>query len=217
MISEIHENAVIYAEMLWEFCSIEPFDSQQQRLKKMDAVVTLGSSYLQVAEYAANIASSKLTETIVFSGNRGPNTMLWDKTEAEVFAERAESLGFKGRKILETRSNNTGDNIKNSFNDLKEAGIEVKSLGLIGLPPVKRRILAIAQKILPNDIEVSVLAPNLKIRDFDQSKLYPILRGEIDRLQRYSKPPFEFQSPVEIPKFILNCDRLLDLLGYPKR
>ncbi|MCV5246818.1 YdcF family protein, partial [Escherichia coli] len=72
----------------------------------------------------------KLAPLIVFSGGEGRFTDgLFEKSEAETFADIARLAGVPSDAILvETRSTNSGENVRFTEQLLKEKGIQCESI-----------------------------------------------------------------------------------------
>src|SRR5688500_10681766 len=96
------------AKILWEYNSL--YDP----IKKSDCIFVMGSHDIRVAQRGAELFLQNVAPLIVFSGNVGKLTEgLWEKTEAEVFAEEAIRLGVPKESILiEKEATNTGENVQ---------------------------------------------------------------------------------------------------------
>ena len=99
------------AKILWEYMRLN------QVLDVADCILGLGSHDTNIAKRCAELYHENLGDYIIFSGGLGKLTKkLWNKSEAEKFAEIAISLGVPKDKIYgENTSTNTGDNFIENF------------------------------------------------------------------------------------------------------
>lgn len=91
-----------------------------------DAIFTLCSFDLRVAHCAVDLFNCGQGQYLIFSGGYGEITSeLFDKPEAEVFADVALKRGVPEEKIiLETKSTNTGENVRFTYELLHTMGLE---------------------------------------------------------------------------------------------
>ena len=96
------------AQVLWDYHHING------PVEKSDCIVGLGSYDLRVAERCADLYHGRWAPLILFTGHLGNWTQrMWDRSEAEIFAERAIARGVPADKImLETKSTNIGENVR---------------------------------------------------------------------------------------------------------
>jgi hypothetical protein len=92
------------AKILWECNNLN------HPVRAADCILALGSPDIRVAHRAVDLFLQDFAPWIIFSGNLGRLTEdMWDRPEAEIFAEEALRMGVPKDKILiETRSTNTG-------------------------------------------------------------------------------------------------------------
>lgn len=113
-----------HIEILWEYMQLK------HKLKPADCLFVMCSNDLRVAEHAAKIYHQKFAPLIVFSGGEGRFTDgLFERSEAETFADIAKLAGVPSEAILlETKSSNSGENVRFTELLLKEKGISCDSL-----------------------------------------------------------------------------------------
>jgi uncharacterized SAM-binding protein YcdF (DUF218 family) len=131
-----------HIETLWDYMQLK------HQLKPADCLLVMCSNDLRVAEHAAKLYQQKLAPLIVFSGGKGRFTDgLFDKSEAEIFAEIAQAAGVPGDAILlETQSTNSGENVRFTHQLLENSGILCDSVILVQKPFMERRAIATFEK-----------------------------------------------------------------------
>ncbi|XP_061198194.1 uncharacterized protein SCO4629-like [Saccostrea echinata] len=99
-----------------------------------DVILVLGNHDLRTVEHAAMLWRQGMAPWILFSGKEGANTRgKWKKSEAEIFKDRAISLGVNKNKILlEPKATNTGENVSFSYNILKQRNLLPKKKDTFG-------------------------------------------------------------------------------------
>lgn len=200
------------AKVIWDF------NTQQEPISKSDCILVLGSNDLRVAQRGANLFLQGYAPLIIFSGNVGRLTKgLWNKPEAEMFADVALKMGVPRNNIfIENKSTNTGENILFTNQLLKEHGLSPKSFIIVTKPHMEYRALATFKKFLP-DVQGFVTAPEISFEEYPNellSKEYVIniMVGDLQRLQIY--PAKGFSAPVDIPKSVLEAYEKLVARGY---
>lgn len=131
-----------HIETLWDYMQLK------HQLKPADCLLVMCSNDLRVAEHAAKLYQQKLAPLIVFSGGKGRFTDgLFDKSEAETFAEIAQAAGVPSDAILlETQSTNSGENVRFTHQLLEDSGILCDSVILVQKPFMERRAIATFEK-----------------------------------------------------------------------
>ena len=131
-----------HIETLWDYMQLK------QELTPADCLFVMCSNDLRVAEYAAKLYQQKLAPLLVFSGGEGRFTDgLFDRSEAETFAEIAKLAGVPNEAILiETQSSNSGENVRFTEQLLIEKGVNCESLILVQKPFMERRAIATFEK-----------------------------------------------------------------------
>ncbi|KAJ7252104.1 DUF218 domain-containing protein [Mycena haematopus] len=174
-------------------------------LKPADAIFTLCSLDIRVAERAAQLFHEGYGEYIIFSGNVGAlSTGRFAVTEAEAFAAVARQLGVPDDKIVvEPRATNTGENVRFTHALLQEKGLAPKSFVLVQKPYMERRTYATFVKQWPDPTtEFSVTSPQMgwdEYPDADNPRelVTSIMVGDLVRIKDY--PAKGFQIPQAIP------------------
>ncbi|EHH0795332.1 YdcF family protein [Vibrio vulnificus] len=129
-------------ELLWQYMQL------QHRLTPTDCLLVMCSNDLRVAEHAVNLYKQGYAPYILFSGGEGRFTEgLFEKSEAETFAELAKASGVPEEAILlETKSSNSGENVRFSEQLLIDKGLVFESFILVQKPFMERRALATFEK-----------------------------------------------------------------------
>ena len=202
------------AKKLWNY------HRMNYKLEKADCILVLGSHDIRIAERGAQLFLEGWAPILIFSGGVGRLTAgLWNKPEAEVFADIALKMGVPKDKILiENKSTNTGDNIIFTMNLLKEKGLDPKSFIVVQKPYMERRAFATFKKILP-DKKLIVTSPQISYEDYPNEKLnkdkvITVMVGDLQRIKIY--PDKGFQIPQEIPEDVWQAYETLVKAGYDK-
>ena len=184
-----------------------------------DAVIVLGSKYLDVARLAGALCAQHRYPVVVFSGNRGRHTADWPATEAETFERIARPvLPAATRVLLETEATNTGDNIRFSLRLLAEHGIAARDVLLIQNPTMTRRALATfgiehpgarATAVSPGAFNDYLVSPDAARSLLDD------LVGNLQRILVY--PARGWQTAQPVPELVLSAYRLLLSRGYDRQ
>lgn len=208
------EHLYQHLETLWNYMQLN------QPPQAADCLVVLGSNDVRVAEVAAQLYHQKLAPIIVFSGGAGRLTEgLFDKSEAETFAEVARDCGVPAHAIiLETEASNTGENIVFSHRQLKTRGIDAKQLLLVQKPYMERRAIATFEKQWPEEYErVAVTSQAGSLLDYinediDLDLVVTAMLGDFERIKIY--PEKGFQTAQDIPAHVENAYQQV-LKQYP--
>jgi len=201
-------------KIIWDYHHLN------HQLRKADCIFALGSNDIRVAEYAAKLFLQNYAPFIIFSGGAGVLTKdIFNKPEAEIFADIAIRLGVPKEKIIiENKSTNTGENVQFTKEMLKERGLDFNSFILIQKPYMERRTYATFKKIWPEK-EFIVSSPKISYEDYpneaiSKDKLINIMVGDLQRIKVY--PEKGFQIYQEIPDKVLEAYEKLVSLGYDK-
>ncbi|MBF9014292.1 MULTISPECIES: YdcF family protein [unclassified Oceanispirochaeta] len=200
------------ARRLWDFHHIN------HDIEKSDLIFVLCSHDLRVADYAASLFLKDLAPYILFSGGMAHHgDMLetgWGKSEAEMFADRAEAAGVpRDRMILECHAENTGENVLLSEIILKEKGIPHQNILAVQKPYMERRAFATIKVHWPGK-KLKITSPPINFDDYpnnDVSKdeLINIMTGDLQRIIEY--PARGFQIKQKVPQEIMEAySSLLD-------
>ena len=185
------------ARVLWDYLRMG------QALEPCDLILVLGSNDVRVAEHGARLFLQGLAPRILFSGNAGVLTrQLFDRPEAEVFADVARRMGVpEEAMLLETRSTNTGENIRFSRELLAAHGLDPQRFIVVQKPYMERRAYATFMRQWPGK-EIRMASPPLDWDRYPNALLtrevvLPLMVGDLQRIRLY--PEKGFQIPQEIP------------------
>ena len=200
------------ANILWDYNNLN------QPVKKADCILVLGSSDIRVAQRGAELFLQGFAPLIIFSGNVGRLTEgMWDKPEAEIFAEEAMRMGVPKDKILiESTSTNTGENILFTMQLLDKNHISIRSLILVQKPFMQRRAYATFKKLWPEK-QLSVTAPQIPFMEYpndviSKDMMITIMVGDTQRMKLY--PEKGFQIPQDMPEEVWNAYEELVRRGF---
>ena len=172
---------------------------------------------LGVADYCAELYLQGYAQKLMFSGKSGNWTQgRWNKTEAEIFAERANAQAIPlGEIILEKSATNLGENIRYSRTIIEQISPSVSEVILVTKPNTTRRAYATFMVNWPQ-MPVRVLAPKRAFNDLlvghSQEDLIHELVGDTQRIIDY--PQRGFQIPQEIPAHMLQAFEFLSQAGF---
>jgi uncharacterized SAM-binding protein YcdF (DUF218 family) len=211
---EIRESA----ERLWDY------HHMNHRLERAEVILVLCSHDTAVAERGAALYLEGWAPLLVFSGGLGVITKnLWSEPEAELFAQVARGMGVPGERILvETRSTNTGENVRFTRELLAGRGPEPQSLVLVQKPYMERRAYATFKRYWPGP-RVFVTSPQVSFAEYLQNysnsaltedDVVGIMVGDLQRVRVY--PEKGFQIPQEIPADVWAAYEELVRAGYDK-
>jgi uncharacterized SAM-binding protein YcdF (DUF218 family) len=211
--SSPNPRALRLGSRLWDYLHV------REPLVPGDAILVLGSSDVRSADHGARLWLDGAAPWLVFSGGRGPLTREWARTEAEVFADRAAALGVpRERMLLETRSTNTGENLRFTRELVDDRGLELERWVLVHAPYLGRRARATFRLCFPA-VPVCVSTPLLTFEthattELDREFLLHRLAGEVHRMLEY--PSRGYQAPEEVPADVVEAWRGLVALGYDR-
>lgn len=189
-------------------------------LKKADMIFVLCSYDLRVAERAAQVWHEGLAPLVTISGGGHLKGLTgdWERSEAEEFADVMKRKGVPREKmLLETKSENTGDNAKLSLELWREKGLDPKVLIAVQKPFMERRTYATLKVWMP-DKEIMVTSPQLSFEawvaggDVDRKQTMDIIVGDLYRIKEY--PTRRFQIHQDIPDDVWSAHEYLTEHGY---
>ncbi|MEN8680901.1 MAG: YdcF family protein [Akkermansiaceae bacterium] len=185
------------AGIIWDYHLLN------QQLEPCELIWALGSVDLRVADRVAELWHAEMAPLIVMSGGLGNFTSgIFEKPEADLFAERAIALGVPEEVILiENRSTNTGENVRLTRELLESRGISVSRVIAVQKPNMERRTFATIRKQWP-EVEVSVTSPQFSLEDYcnevlPKEILIHVMVGDLQRIMEY--PELGFMIEQEIP------------------
>jgi uncharacterized SAM-binding protein YcdF (DUF218 family) len=204
-----------FARIIWDYHHLN------HALEKADCIIVLGSHDTRVAERGAEVFLGGWAPRIVFSGNLGALTSaIWQRPEAEIFAEVAVEMGVPRERILvERQSTNTGENVDFSRKLLLETGVHPEKAIVVQKPYMERRSYATFRKRWP-ELEVIVTSPQL---DFDaypteaitRDDVIHIMVGDLQRILLYAERGW--QIPQDVPAEVREAYAGLVEAGYTRR
>jgi len=208
MISEVDR----LAQKVWDYHHLN------HRIEKSDVILVMGSHDIRVAERGAELFLEHWAPILIFSGGLGNLTHgVWDRPEADLFAEIAVRMGVPRERILiENRSTNTGENIHFTKDLLAGLHLDPKKFILVHKPYMERRAFATFRKVWPEK-EALVTSPQLSWKDYpnheiSQLEVIGIMVGDLQRIRLYAARGF--QIPQEIPEDVWAAGQDLIQLGY---
>ncbi|MEZ9231162.1 YdcF family protein [Vibrio amylolyticus] len=188
-----------HIETLWDYMKMGHKPAQS------DLIFVLCSNDLRVASHAAKLYLEGYAPKILFSGGMGRFTDgLFDKTEAETFADIAKDAGVPSEAIsLETEATNTGENITLGYEVMIRKNLAHQKLLLVQKPFMERRSYATFMKQWPTQCE-RVLVTSSSESFFDyicpDMPLDMVLKAMIEDYERIKNYPAKgFQIEQHIP------------------
>ena len=211
------KKVIKHATKIWNYMLLN------HKLKRADYIVGLGSSDIGVAKRSAQVYLSEFAPWLIFSGGKGAFTKGWNMPEAKRFAQIAIQLGVpKNRILLETKSTNTGENIRFTYELIKKQGKLSKCLIIVTKPYMERRVFATFKKQWPlKQTEIIVTSTAMSFDEyveysgFDVDYVVNMLVGDLQRIMLY--PKMGFQISQEVPDSVLKAYKKLIELGYTER
>jgi uncharacterized SAM-binding protein YcdF (DUF218 family) len=204
------------AEVIWDYHQLH------HAITTGDAILVLCSHDTIVAERGAELYLEGRAPLLIFSGGSGAITSrVWEEPEANLFARIAVRLGVPDDRILiETRSTNTGENVRFTRDLLAERRLNPRSFILVQKPYMERRAFATFRKVWP-DVPLQVTSPRLSFRDYlaryahealSAHDIISIMVGDLQRIRVY--PERGYQIPQEIPEDVWAAFEALVAAGY---
>ncbi|ELB2756912.1 YdcF family protein [Vibrio alginolyticus] len=204
-----------HIETLWDYMQLK------HELKPADCLFVMCSNDVRVAEHAAKLYHQKLAPLIVFSGGEGRFTDgLFEKSEAETFAEIAKMSGVPSEAILlETESTNSGENVRFTEQRLKEEGKQCSSFILVQKPFMERRAIATFEKQWQSPYtQLQVSSAALPFFEYinEDMPLMMVLEALMEDFSRVkSYPEKGFQTKQNIPQQVESSYQvLLERFGF---
>lgn len=200
------------AQVVWDYHRLG------HALKPADLLFVLGSHDLRVAEHAADLFHRKLAPRVVLSGGFGiRKASPWAKSEAEMFAEVLRERDVPESAILlESRSTNTGENVRFTRELLAARGLVVQSVIAVQKPYMERRTYATIRKQWP-DVALRVSSPSLTFAAYCDSTLslrdiIEFMVGDLQRIIEY--PQRGFMIAQEVPEAVRCAYDVLVAAGF---
>ncbi|XP_060557970.1 uncharacterized protein SCO4629-like [Ruditapes philippinarum] len=198
----VSEQEIMLARVIWDYMKLNHV------CQKSDVILCMCSYDIRVADKAASLFLQGMGDWLVISGNTGKLTEnLWTEPEAIIFAERARQLGVSDEKIiLETKSTNSGENVRFTHKILSEKKMHPQSFILVQKPYMERRAYATFMKQWPDALPpeaVVVTSPDIDLLDYPNeatgtlSDVISVIVGDLARIKLYED--IGFQIPQTIP------------------
>jgi uncharacterized SAM-binding protein YcdF (DUF218 family) len=179
----------------------------------------------RVAERGAQLLLDEWAPLLVFSGGLGVITRtLWDRPEADRFAEIAVKMGVpEGRILIENQSTNTGENVRFTQQLLTARAINVTTLIVVQKPYMERRSYATFKKVWPEP-HLIVTSPRVTLDEYlshysnaslSTDDVISIMVGDLQRIRVY--PGKGFQIHQDIPDDVWEAYESLVKAGYGGR
>jgi uncharacterized SAM-binding protein YcdF (DUF218 family) len=206
------------AEKLWQY------HHMNHRLERSDAVLVLCSHDTAVAERGAQLYLEGWAPLLIISGGLGAITRsMWSRPEAELFAAVAVEMGVPAESIVvESRSTNTGENVRFTRELLAERGLKARSFILVQKPYMERRAYATFRNYWP-EARAVVTSPQVSFEEYlkgysnralTEDDVVSIMVGDLQRVRLY--PAKGFQIPQEIPEDVWAAYEELVRAGYDR-
>lgn len=199
-----------HATTLWNFLCADRVH------QPCDLIVVCGSYDLRVCEHACLLYQRGIAARMLMTGNRGNWTrFLWDRPEAEVFAERAQALGVPAQHLLlETRARNFAENIAHA----RAMCPQVRTATFVTKPNSVRRV-ALTQPIQWPGLVCHVDAPAFSFPDAVSNQIGVLglieeMVGDVGRILHY--PTLGFQLPLPVPDAVFVAWRALIADGFDR-
>ncbi len=212
------DNTLTLAEIVWDYHQLH------HDISTADAILVLCSHDTIVAKRGAELFLEDRAPLLIFSGGSGAITgRLWKEPEADLFARVALDLGVPAdRMLIESRSTNTGENVRFTRDLLKARGLDPRSFILVQKPYMERRAFATFRMLWP-DVPVQVTSPRIGFREYlaryahdtlTPDDVISIMVGDLQRIRLY--PAKGFQIPQVIPERVWAAYEALAAAGYDR-
>lgn len=206
----------------------------------VDAIFCLCSLDLRVAQRAAELYLNGHGRWLIFSGGLGKVTaglpLFQHNPEAVVFARVAREMGVpEERIIVESKSTNTGENVRLTHALLSERGLlqddmsdrddSIRSFVLVQKPYMERRTYATFMKQWPGisskegeqRFKFTVASPQLEFSEYPDEHnprelIINLMVGDLVRIRDY--PAKGYQIPQDIPEEVWEAGRRLIAAGF---
>ena len=204
----------VLAKKLWDYHHLN------HSLIPSDIILVLGSHDTRVAERGAELYLKGYSSLLLFSGGLGRLTKdMWQKTEAELFAEIACKMGVpKDAVLIEGESTNTGENILFTQRLLRKLNLDPKSFIVVQKPYMERRSYATFKKHWPAK-DILVTSPQISFEEYANDEIplehvISIMVGDLQRIKIYPEKGFQIFQPI--PDDVWQAYNELVALGFDK-
>jgi uncharacterized SAM-binding protein YcdF (DUF218 family) len=204
------------AETVWHYHHLN------HELSSADAILVLCSHDTVVAKRGAELLLQRFAPLLIFAGGFGSITRrFWREPEAERFAQIAIGMGVPAEQVLtETRSTNTGENIRFTKQLLAARQLDPQSFIVVQKPYMERRSYATFRKIWPEK-DLVVTSPQVSFTEYlgngshdelTADDVVSIMVGDLQRIRVY--PDKGFQIAQDIPEDVWQAYEELVRAGY---
>ena len=204
-----------FARIVWDYHHVH------HTLEPAECIIVLGSHDTRVAERGAELLLAGWAPRLVLSGNLGALTRgLWDRPEAEIFADVAAAAGApRERMLIENRATHTGENVDFSRELLARHGIHPRTAIAVQKPYMERRTLATFQTRWP-ELRTIVTSPPIEFDHYPNESIpredvIHIMVGDLQRLMVYAAKGWS--AAQEIPAEVEEAYAALVAAGYTRR
>jgi uncharacterized SAM-binding protein YcdF (DUF218 family) len=211
-------NKIELAKVVWDYSHM------RHSIEKADCILVLGSHDTRVAERGAQLFLENFADTLIFSGGLGRLTDgMWDRAEADIFADIAMKMGVpENNIIIENKSTNTGENIVFTRRILEAQNLNFNKFIVVQKPYMERRAYATFKKHWPEKY-IMITSPQISFEDYCNSskvesinmdEVINIMIGDLQRIEVYPKKGFQIYQ--EIPDYVWSAFQQLVEMGYTK-
>lgn len=202
----------VLARKVWDYHHLN------HRVEKADVILVMGSHDLRVAERGAQLFLEHWSPLLILSGGLGRLTRgLWDRPEADRFAEIAARMGVpREAMLIENLSTNTGENVRFARDLLASVHVNPQKFILVHKPYMERRAFATFRKVWPEK-QALVTSPQTTFEDYPNQEISKrdvigIMVGDLLRIRLYSA--MGYQIPQEIPPDVWAAGQELIQMGF---
>lgn len=202
----------VLARKVWDYHHLN------HRVEKADVILVMGSHDLRVAERGAQLFLEHWAPLLILSGGLGRLTRgLWDRPEADRFAEIAARMGVpREAMLIENLSTNTGENVRFARDLLASVHVNPQKFILVHKPYMERRAFATFRKVWPEK-QALVTSPQTTFEDYPNQEISKrdvigIMVGDLLRIRLYSA--MGYQIPQEIPPDVWAAGQELIQMGF---
>lgn len=206
------------AQIIWNYMRSEG------PLERAGLILGLGSTDVRTAQWGAKLYHDGWAPKLLFTGKYSSSRSVsphGDLTEAEAFSKICTEQGVPLEDILiENEATNTGENIRFSYEVLKNLNLIPGKIILISKPYMLRRGYATFMKQWPGEVKPKIIcsAINQTFDEYCDDPYYTfeyvtnVMLGDLQRIKEY--PKLGFQIEQDIPNDVWAAYELLVARGY---
>lgn len=209
----MNQEVIALSKIVWDYHHVN------HQLEESDLIMVLGSHDIRVAERWIQLFKEWFSNRILFSGwiwrltDNDPN-FIWT-TEADKFATKAiESWIPREKIIIENKSTNTWENIRFSFELIKD--MRIRKIILVQKPYMERRTFVTFSKQWPWDnVLFYVTSPQISFENYPNKEIpmeevIDIMIWDLQRIREYPKKWFQISQEVPL-KVMQAYEKLIEL------